>query len=159
MYFPHSVLGSEWGISVLRLPRFRGVPVPMWFFHSWQKHNVKDMNKVFASPCRFKTWMRSEGKVLITLGTSCIRGFVQLPIWCPLRSNSFIHSGSHQVITEACTSHAEMCVVWRYGRSLGLYALWTKTKNSAETHTIHVTYKTFEPHYIIGQIINVTKCL
>ena len=55
---------------------------------------------------------------LIKLETSFIRGFLQLPLWCNLGSNLCKHAGGHSVTTEAHTSRAQVCVVWRSGSSL-----------------------------------------
>ena len=64
------------------------------------------------------------GQRLILLETSFIRGFLQLPLWCPLGSNLCKHAGGHSVTTESCTSLAYVCVVCMSGSSLELSALW-----------------------------------
>ena len=68
----------------------------------------------------FKTWIGFVGQILIKLETSFNRGFLQLPLWCPLGNNVCKHS----VTTEACASLAGCCVVWRSGCSLVLPAPW-----------------------------------
>ena len=66
--------------------------------------------------------MRFVGQILIKLETWFIRGFLQLPLWCPHGSNLCKHAGGHSVTTKACTLLAWVCLVWRSGSSLELSA-------------------------------------
>ena len=60
--------------------------------------------------CWFKIWMGFVGQILIKSGTSFIRGFPWLPVWCTLGSNVCKHAGGHSVTTEACTSSHLTCL-------------------------------------------------
>ena len=77
-------------------------------------------------PCRFKTWMGFVGQIWIKLEASFIWGFLQLPIWYPLRSSLCKHAGGNSVTSVACTLLARVCVVWRSGRSMELSVLWSR---------------------------------
>ena len=89
---------------------------------SFEAHTCKQNFE--KNPRRFKTWMGFAGQILIKLETSVIRGFLQLPLWCPLGSSFCKHGGGQSVTTGACTSLARVCVVWRSGSSLELSALF-----------------------------------
>ena len=52
--------------------------------------------------------------------------FPLVGLWCPLGSNLCKRAGGHSMTTEACTSLAQVCVVWRSGSSLELSALCLK---------------------------------
>ena len=83
----------------------------------WQKQNLQKI------PCWFTIWIGFVEQILIKLETSFICGFPQLLLWCPLGSYICKHGGGHSVSSEACTSFAAACVVWRSGSSLKLFAL------------------------------------
>ena len=93
------------------------------FLFMW-KTSFEGKNKILEKiPCRFTTWMGFVGQIFIKIDTSSIQGFLQLPLWCPLRSNLHKHAGGYPVTTEACISLAGVFVVWRSGSSLDLSVL------------------------------------
>ena len=154
MYFPHSLLRCSWlwmgnnlyfgitysGFIPRTLPVFAVGPQHLHrYFYLCQKYHLNDTNIIFKQiQYRFKIWMGSVGQIFIELETSFIRGFRQLSLWCPLRSNLCRHTGGHSMTTEACTSLARVCVVWRSGSSLELSALCRKnTKVMISMLAIH----------------------
>ena len=96
------------------LPVFAVGPQYQHRFFLCQRYHLKDTNKILTKvPCWFQTWKRCVGQTLIKLETSFIWGFLPSPLWYLLGSNLCKHPGGHSVTSEACTSRAEVCVVWR----------------------------------------------
>ena len=71
----------------------------------------------------YKTLLGFVGQILIQMEIFFIWGFLQLPFRFPLGSNLCKYAGGHSVTTEACTSLAAVCVVWRPGSSVELSAI------------------------------------
>ena len=149
MNFQHSLLGAvgcEWGTASVYFENtyvcFIPIILPPLLWGPQLQHRVfiyvkniiwiqkQNHRKI---PWRFKSWMGFVRQILINLETSAVLGFLQLSLWCPLmqtcwwslsdQCNVHLHSDGHSVTTEACTLIEKVCVVWRCGSSLDLFAL------------------------------------
>ena len=78
-------------------------PSTDFFFNFCPKFYVKDTNKIFKNPCRFRTWIGFIVQILIKLETSFIQGLLMWPLCRPLGSDL---TCGHSVTTEVCTSLA-----------------------------------------------------
>ena len=99
----------EWGTTsvyfgityVCFVPRILNVFATIRIIFYLPKNIIwRTQTKYSKSSCRLITWMGFVWQILIKLETYLIRGFLQLPLWCPLGNNLSKHTGSHLVTTE-----------------------------------------------------------
>ena len=118
----------------------------LWYQHRFFMFRISfegHKQSLWRNPRSFKSWLGFAEQIQIKLGTSFIQGFLQLPFWCPLGSNLCKQNGGQSVTTEACTSLARVCVVWRSESSLGLSALCVKQgpRYHVNEHCHHYWFK------------------
>ena len=137
----------------LSLPR--GPSTNTYFLFISYEGNKQNLWKI---SCRFKTWTRFVGQILIKMETYFIRGFFSCPLISSM-SNLSKHAGGHSVTTEACTSLADghsvttaactslvcVCVVWMSGTN------WSYLRHVSEVFARMNQLRFRLPNYTLRQ--------